>query len=316
MTTTRRAVLAGGSILTSAALLDIPIAVAQPVDAGGAPQPAASPLENAIEAYIFGYPLVTMEMTRRVMTNAAKVEGLRGPMGQFASAREYPSAAFKDVTAPNADTLYSSAWLDLAKEPYILHVPDEHGRYYLMPMLNGWTDVFADPGTRTTGTGAGDFAIVGPGWRGELPPGVEELRSTTNMVWIIGRTYCTGTPEDYAAVHAIQDQVQARAAQRLGQALHAAIRHGRSRHRHEDARARSGRAMDTVSFFTLLADADEAEPALCGGRSDPRAAQADRACPRAGLRPRRRSHPHRASRTCRSSRSSGSRDISSPRART
>ena len=73
-----------------------------------------------------------------------------------------------------------------------------------MPMLNGWTDVFADPGTRTTGTNAGDFAIVGPGWRGELPPGVEELRSSTNMVWIIGRTYCTGTPEDYAAVHAIQ----------------------------------------------------------------------------------------------------------------
>ncbi len=148
-----------------------------------------------------------------------------------------PSAAFKDVTAPNADTLYSLAWLDLSKEPYILHVPDEHGRYYLMPMLNGWTDVFADPGTRTTGTGAGDFAIVGPGWQGELPPGVEELRSSTNMVWIIGRTYCTGTPEDYAAVHAIQDRVQARAAQRLGQALHAAARQGGSRHRHEDGRA-------------------------------------------------------------------------------
>jgi hypothetical protein len=65
--------------------------------------------------------------------------------------------------------------------------------------------VFADPGTRTTGTGAGDFAIVGPSWHGELPPGVEKLQSSTNLVWIIGRTYCTGTPEDYAAVHAIQD---------------------------------------------------------------------------------------------------------------
>jgi hypothetical protein len=177
---------------------------AQPSDAGGAQAPGQAVRDAAIEAYIFGYPLVTMETTRRVTTNAAKVEGLRGPMGQFASAREYPSAAFKDVTAPNADTLYSSGWLDLAKEPWVLHVPDEHGRYYLMPMLNGWTDVFADPGTRTTGTAAGDFAIVGPGWHGELPPGVEELRSSTNMVWIIGRTYCTGTPEDYAAVHAIQ----------------------------------------------------------------------------------------------------------------
>jgi hypothetical protein len=177
---------------------------AQLSDTGGAHAPAQAVRDLAIEAYIFGYPLVTMEMTRRVMTNVAKVEGLRGPMGQFASAREYPTAAFKDVTAPNADTLYSAAWLDLAKEPWILHVPDERGRYYLMPMLNGWTDVFADPGTRTTGTAAGAFAIVGPGWQGELPPGVEELRSSTNIVWIIGRTYCTGTPEDYATVHAIQ----------------------------------------------------------------------------------------------------------------
>lgn len=181
-------------------------ASAQPSDTGG-PLPEASETATrdlAIEAYIFGYPLVTVDMTRRVTTNAVKSEGLRGPMGQFASASEYPTAAYKDVTAPNADTLYSSAWLNLAKEPYILHVPDEHGRYYLMPMLEGWTNVFADPGTRTTGTGAGDFAIVGPGWHGELPPGVEELRSSTNLVWIIGRTYCTGTPEDYAAVHAVQ----------------------------------------------------------------------------------------------------------------
>jgi hypothetical protein len=181
---------------------------AQLSDTGGmitqAPREAMRDL--AIEAYIFGYPLVTMEITRRVMTNTAKPEGLHAPMAQFAIAREYPSAAFKDVTAPNADTLYTAAWLDLTKEPYILQVPDEHGRYYLMPMLDGWTNVFADPGTRTTGTAAGAFAIVGPGWHGELPPGVEELRSSTNMAWIIGRTYCTGTPEDYAAVHAIQDQ--------------------------------------------------------------------------------------------------------------
>jgi hypothetical protein len=207
MTTTRRAVLAGGGLLTSTALLrDIPIAAAQPVDAGGAPEPAVSALETAVEAYIYGYPLVTMEMTRRLITNAEKPEGLRAPMGQFANLREYPTAAFKAVTAPNADTLYSSAWLDLSQGPWILQVPDEHGRYYLMPMLEAWTDVFADPGTRTTGTGAGEFAIVGPDWHGELPPGAEELRSSTNLVWIIGRTYCTGTPEDYAAVHAIQDQ--------------------------------------------------------------------------------------------------------------
>lgn len=176
-----------------------------------APAPAIGMAETAlrdtaVEAYIFGYPLVTMEMTRRVSTNLAKPEGARAPMGQFANLREYPTAAYRDVAAPNADTLYSVAWLDLADGPWVLHVPDEHGRYYLMPMLNGWTDVFADPGTRTTGTASGDFAIAGPGWEGELPPSVELLRSSTNMVWILGRTYCNGTPEDYATVHAIQAQ--------------------------------------------------------------------------------------------------------------
>ena len=77
-----------------------------------------------MEAYIYGYPLVTMEMTRRVMTNVAKPEGKHAPMGQFAKLREYPTPAFQDVTAPNADTLYSTAWLDLGKEPWVLSLPD------------------------------------------------------------------------------------------------------------------------------------------------------------------------------------------------
>jgi len=159
------------------------------------------------DAYVFGYPLVTVEMTRRVATNAARPVGLHAPMGQFASARQYPTAAFKDVTAPNADTLYSSAFLDLAKEPYILSIPDAHGRYYLFPMLDAWTDVFQVPGTRTTGTGPQTYAITAPGWSGTLSPGVTEYKSPTNIVWIIGRIYCTGTPKDYKAVHEMQDKL-------------------------------------------------------------------------------------------------------------
>ena len=128
-------------------------------------------------------------------------------MGQFASARGYPTAAFRDVTAPNADTLYSSAFLDLSKEPYVLSIPDAHGRYYLFPMLDAWTTVFQVPGKRTTGTGSQTYAITGPGWSGTLPAGVTEYKSPTNMVWIIGRIYCTGTPADYRAVHAMQDKL-------------------------------------------------------------------------------------------------------------
>jgi len=161
----------------------------------------------ATDAYIYGYPLVTVEMTRRVGTNTVKPVGLHAPMGQFASAREYPTAAFRDVTAPNADTLYSSAFLDLSKEPYVLSIPDAHGRYYLMPMLDGWTTVFQVPGKRTTGTKAQKYAITGPGWGGTLPDGVTEYKSPTNMVWIIGRIYSTGTPADYKAVHAMQEKL-------------------------------------------------------------------------------------------------------------
>jgi hypothetical protein len=162
--------------------------------------------EIATEAYIFGYPLVTMEMTRRVLTNVAQPEGNKAPMGQFANLRKYPDASFRDVTAPNADTLYSITWLDLSKEPYIFSIPDLNGRYYLMPMLSGWTEVFEVPGKRTTGTKAQQYAITGPEWKGNPPSGIKELKSPTNMIWIIGRTYCTGTPEDYKAAHAIQDK--------------------------------------------------------------------------------------------------------------
>jgi len=160
----------------------------------------------ATDAYIYGYPLVTMEMTRRVITNVASVAGTRGPMGQFIKLRQYPDASFRDVTAPNADTLYTTAFIDVGKEPWVLSIPDMKDRYFLMPMLDGWTNVFQVPGKRTTGTGAQTYAITGPGWKGTLPPGVKEYKSPTGIVWILGRIYCTGTPEDYAAVHALQDQ--------------------------------------------------------------------------------------------------------------
>lgn len=171
---------------------------------------ALSPAEAkaiAMDAYIYGYPLVTVEMTRRVMTNVDAVQAPRAPMGQLMRMREYPNAAFRDVTAPNADTLYTNGFVDVGEEPWILSLPDAADRYYLFPMLSGWTDVFEVPGKRTTGTGAQTYAITGPGWKGTLPPGVTEYKSPTAIVWLLGRIYCTGTPQDYAAVHAMQDAI-------------------------------------------------------------------------------------------------------------
>jgi hypothetical protein len=201
-----RSAIRRARLLAMLAPLLLGLAAAPTAGAQSAKLTAAEAEKLGVDAYVFGYPLVTMELTRRVVTNVAEPKGAHAPMGQFANLREYPDASFKDVTAPNADTLYSSAFLDLGKEPYVLSLPDEAGRYYLMPMLSGWTDVFQVPGKRTTGTKAQAYAITGPRWKGTLPAGVKELKSPTNMVWILGRTYCTGTPEDYKAVHALQDQ--------------------------------------------------------------------------------------------------------------
>jgi hypothetical protein len=151
-----------------------------------------------IKAYIYAYPLVLMDVSKKV-----SAEGF-APINQFANIKAFPTPEFKDVVRPNADTLYSSAWLDLTKEPIILSVPDTQGRYYLMPMLDAWTQVFASPGKRTTGTQSANFAIVGPSFKGRLPAQVKKIQAPTNMVWIIGRTQTNG-PSDYDYVHKIQD---------------------------------------------------------------------------------------------------------------
>ena len=106
-----------------------------------------------------------------MFTNVAQVEGTRGPMGHIIPLREYPTAAFRDVTAPNADTLYTTAFFDVGEEPGIGIRAIDNDRFALFPLLDGWTNVFQVPGKRTTGTTTQTYAITGPGWEGKLPDG-------------------------------------------------------------------------------------------------------------------------------------------------
>jgi hypothetical protein len=156
-----------------------------------------------VDAYLYFYPLILMDLTRKQSINGTRTEFGQGPMNTFASVPAYPPADFKGVVRSNFDTLYSIAWLDLTQEPQIVSAPDTDGRYYLLPMLDMWTDVFASPGWRTTGTQAGNFLVTPPSWSGSCPEGFTRIDAPTPYVWIIGRTKTDG-PSDYDEVHKIQ----------------------------------------------------------------------------------------------------------------
>jgi hypothetical protein len=202
--------------LKACAALIVAGAVTAPYSTAGAADPISEQEAQAIavDAYVYFYPLVTMDVTRRQATNVEPGKEVgRDPTNMFSNVPSYPSADFKDVVRPNFDTLYSVAWVDLTKEPVLVSVPDTNGRYYLLPMLDMWSDVFASPGWRTTGTQAANFLLVPPGARPDprdrlmqdynLPLGTQRIQATTPHVWIVGRTKTDG-PADYAAVHKIQ----------------------------------------------------------------------------------------------------------------
>jgi len=164
-------------------------------------------VSTAVDAYLYGYPLITFDVARMQQTNVAVPDAEHAPMGQMIRMRSYPAVDNHCCAAPNADTLYTEAWLDVSKEPWILSIPDMGNRYYIIPMLDGYSEVFSVASPATTGYKPQTYAITGPGWTGTLPPGVMQVKSATGMVWVLGRIYCTGTPDDYKAVHALQDKV-------------------------------------------------------------------------------------------------------------
>jgi len=195
-----------GLLLATIVTCLLPITGALPAAAQTAPAQNAPP--DLLQAYIYGYAPVAMAALRVEMTavHDASRPG-RAPINQLARTRALAGAGSHFVPRPNADTLYTLAWLDLAKEPMVLHVPDTAGRYYLVPLYDAYTNQFASIGSRTTGNGAGDFAIVGPRWHGTLPSGVHAVAAPTDMVWLIGRTLVRGR-SDLAAALAVTGKFQ------------------------------------------------------------------------------------------------------------
>lgn len=258
MNITRRTVSIGGSSLWATAALTPAASAADGIFSDLIE--GSDEFGLAVEAYTYGYPLVTVEMTRRVLTNVAAPAGTKAPMGQLIKLRQYPNAEFRDVTAPNADTLYTSAFFDVGKEPWVVSLPDLKDRYALFPMLDGWTTVFDVPGKRTTGTEAQIFAVTGPGWEGTLPEGVKQYKSPTSIVWLLGRIYCTGTPEDYADVHKLQDEVKLYPLSAYGKDWTPPSAEVDPSIDMKTAVRDQVNGMDAIEYFTLLAELMKANP--------------------------------------------------------
>ena len=192
-----------GTVLAASIVATLAFAGVARAQGTGAALNEADARAIANEAYVYFYPLITMDLTRKQLTNVPPGAAMGGPANKFDNIPAFPTAEMRSVVRPNFDTLYSSGWVDLTREPVVVSVPDTNGRYYLLPMLDMWTDVFASPGWRTTGTKAANFLLAPPKWTGKVPAGMTRLDAPTPYVWIIGRTKTDG-PADYAAVHAIQ----------------------------------------------------------------------------------------------------------------
>ncbi len=175
-------------------------------DAGLTPAQAKA---IAVDAYIYGYSLMTTEVTRVQMSNVPAVETMRAPTGTFFNVPGYPPATYRGVSASNADTLYSLAWLDLS-EPQVFTHPEINDRFFTFELVDQWMIVKDSVGTNTSGEQAMTYLFTGPDWKGTVPEGMTHLSFPTRHMVILGRTYALNTPEDLAKVHALQAQYQVR----------------------------------------------------------------------------------------------------------
>ena len=177
--------------------------------ATGAAQAQADKVKEAVDvatdAYVYGYSLLTTDVTRIQMSNVAKAGLLNAPLNQFANVPRYPPADYRGISAPNADTLYSVAWVDVS-EPQVFSHPDLGKRFHLFPMVDMWMTIFASPGSRTGDGKAAQYLLTGPGWKGTVPKGMTHIPVATRYMVILGRTYADGTDPDYKAVNALQAQ--------------------------------------------------------------------------------------------------------------
>lgn len=158
------------------------------------------------QAFVYGFPYIYNARLRHDWVtrprNPATIP--YAPVNHFWHAERLLDATYRDGGCPNNDTLYSTAWVYLGDEPVILSHPDMGERYFTFELVGITSDNFDYVGQRTTGSDAGGFALVGPGWKGKLPAGVRHVKKAPSpWVLILGRTLVDG-PDDVPRVRALQ----------------------------------------------------------------------------------------------------------------
>jgi hypothetical protein len=160
------------------------------------------------EEYVYGFPLVMMDVTREVTTATSKSGEYSAPINQFGRMRTYVDPNFQNVVRISVNSLWSFAFLDLDQEPMIVSIPDAGDRYLVMQVLNMWTDDFASVGTRAPAMKSGDFLIAGPKWTGIAPPDIKAtFHSNTRYAWVLVQI-SAGSSADFPAIHALQDKMK------------------------------------------------------------------------------------------------------------
>ena len=174
---------------------------------------SAALADTALEAVYYGGPLFEMARMRAATSPRRNPAGaFAGPdaasrlrwMNVFGPTRELLTPRDRRVVTPNNDTLYENAWLDLSHGPLVLHVPDTADRYYVLGLLDFYTNPFGNIGRRTTGTSEQLFLLHGPAWQGAPPQEMTAVPCPSDAVWVLGRILVDG-PEDVTAVNRLQD---------------------------------------------------------------------------------------------------------------
>lgn len=211
----RRRAVATGLIALAISIAAIAI---DPVPSGAGAAADTSDYNTGLalgtEAYVYGVPLLDTEriFTSGTSVNAPNGNGF-GPVNEFSSIGSLANASERTVVAPNNDTPYSIAWLDLRARPEVLHAPPIHHRFWEFELVDPWTNNFYNitsiptplgPGDYGV-TGGGNWAVVPPGFKGVLPHGVTRINSPYTRVWVIGRTFVSD-PSDLMNVRRIQNQ--------------------------------------------------------------------------------------------------------------